>query len=287
MNIEESLSFALTANTSDLPLAKHEAIFKIGMWMRYPSSNDNSIFKSAFYCCCAKYLIIKHGDKQIDSTIDFSILSRNMKIGDIEKIFSGEFFDIPNFDEFNYYKSEFDEYSYAADIIKFILNYDLERYCLRTNTRFDKRKVASLNSAFQFVMRYGFKNRLNKNRTFTRSWSNFSSFWQKFGAAFAFHYVNDEHYGRQYFINPMHGDFYNQVNEIAEDFDAFVEFLGKVKTVSESLQRKLHPRAFKKVSLPNFPTGLTAIPIEKFEFSDEVYAAMSRLRLADKGALDE
>jgi hypothetical protein len=286
-DIDHVLAFAFDAPSSKASFAKHEAVLKLCTWMRYPAVKDSEVWKSAFFACASKYLVDKLGDNLISETAEFSIIARNMRITDIASIFSGEKFDIPDFNDYNYFESALDEFSYSADIAKFMISYDYDVFCKKMNILFDKRRRASLNAAFQFISWRGFNDRSGLPRRYVRSWSNFSFFWQTYGPSCAFHYVDEEYFGREFNLNPQHSDFVERVDEITSNYDQFLSFLSRSKAVVDELGGRLHPRALAKVKLPVFPAHVQAVPFDKFHFSNEIYEEMSGLNMADRDRSDD
>lgn len=256
MHIDDIIRGLSEPHDQNVPLYRQELLIRLVMWLRFSGQPA----KQDFACIAGflSYVCAVHGDVCLGALPpDFAtFLRRNLNIGTLSDLLLGRVIDQPDFELFAEYGDDYHEYPYIADVVKFLLWYE--------HGSTDKRKQASLQKAYFFLMKEGFSHWAHFSRRY------FIEQWSLHRNASPFLYVMYHHLQGDLLLDPRDPAFAAKIDALAMDRKTIPELLGQAKWVGERLEKRLHPKAQQGLQMPNFPASLTSIEIPPVIFDEYV-----------------
>ena len=246
MSIDDAIARLVDTSNSDR-LSFLEALFKFITWLRWPTANSDH--PAAITVCVISYLSKRHGAisaDQLDAE-DRVLLFRHLKLDILSKLFSDYVFAMPSFEIWNIDNQKYTELDVLGHLTWFLVAYKPKSS--------DHRDAVSLNKAY-----YAFQNHL-----FGRRWKiahrTFRSFWLAHGASAPFHYVERFHPTLEFTLDPASDDFNQTVDEVLQRRDELRSYMGRCRTITDLIIRKLDRRAIEALRFPRFPNDLEFEPV--------------------------
>ena len=156
MLINDVLRGLADKESHNLPFFRQELVIRLAMWLRYPcdsSEKHREKRNGAVLCGLSQYALQTFGNNTLEGSPEGiqKLLLRNLSLAQIVRVNSGEQFEFPDFRDLMYYRdrnhhrhTDFDDYSYTADITKFMLWYDQTPLSFAKNGKVDARYNARL-----------------------------------------------------------------------------------------------------------------------------------------------
>jgi hypothetical protein len=242
MTIDEALEVLLGRHGG--AYAKHEALFKLLAWMRWPwVLGDHPAVMTS---CVAAY-VAQSSSRQTAKELDRAmqdLLLRSLRLEEFAWLCTADFINRPEFASVDAHDPR-TGYSLLSDAVWFLLAH-------KSSTGKTRQAPSLRKAAF-----------LYENDAFgTGAWAanSFHEYWRGYGAAIPFWFVARESSSFDLgAVQPRSKTFAADIDRLVAQEEALAIFLAKCRWVTECLEKRLDGRALRKLGFPCFPSALKPI----------------------------